>query len=137
MFTKLQEKSAQLANKALSCFSAKDIVRINQFMTTSAVAFNFMAMSTLASGSGNVNMSAMFGSLIAMVCDIFFYIGAILLVWAIGQLVLAFKNEDADSKSRAVMVLVCAVLLLSVKTIYNAIVDSSGAGVQATTSPIT
>ena len=55
-----------------------------------------------------------------------------LLVWAIGQLVLAFKNEDADSKSRAVMVLAVAILLMSVKQIYESVTsDLSGNKISA------
>ena len=67
-------------------------------------------------------------NLIAIVCDIFRMIGAVLLVWAIGQLVMAFRNEDADSKSRAMMVLVCAILLISVKTVYQALTGTEVTG---------
>lgn len=78
------------------------------------------------------NPGEMINKLISVVCDIFRMIGAILLVWAIGQLVLAFKNEDADSKSRAMLVLVCSILLLSLKTLYTAVtgvdVGDSGLG---------
>ena len=45
--------------------------------------------------------------------------GWLLLAWGIGQLVLAFKNEDADSKSRAMMLIVVAIILTVVGTIFN------------------
>lgn len=72
-----------------------------------------------------VNAGVLMDKLIGTVCDVFRMIGALLLVWAIGQLVLAFKNEDADSKSRAMMVLVASILLLSLKSIYNTVTGSS------------
>lgn len=75
-----------------------------------------------------VNVESLFDNLILTVCDIFRMIGTILLVWALGQLVMAFRNEDADSKSRAMMVLVCAILLLSVKTIYTTITKDDVSG---------
>ena len=38
-------------------------------------------------------------------------IGFVLVLWGAGQLVLAFKNEDSDSKSRAIMSIVAGVAL--------------------------
>ena len=70
----------------------------------------------------------MFGTLISYVFKIFFYIGAVLLAWSIGQLIMAFKNEDADSKSRAVMVIVVSCLLMSAGGIYSAAVTALGKG---------
>lgn len=58
-------------------------------------------------------------NLLGYVFAIFKYIGWLLLAWGIGQLVLAFKNEDADSKSRAMMLLVVAIILTSIGTIFN------------------
>lgn len=62
-------------------------------------------------------------NLISKVLDIIFtifrYIGILLLAWSIGMLVLAFKNEDADSKSRAIMMMVVSVVLIGVKTLFT------------------
>ncbi len=51
---------------------------------------------------------------------IFQAVGAILSVYAIGQLVLAFKNEDSDSKSRASTLLVVGVVLIALPFIIDA-----------------
>jgi hypothetical protein len=48
------------------------------------------------------------------------------------MLVLAFKNEDADSKSRAMMMAVVSIVLISIKTILNSVM--SGTGVNITTT---
>lgn len=59
------------------------------------------------------------GKIIDIVLGLFMLIGVILLVWAVGQLVLAFKNEDADSKSKAIMLLVVSCVLIGMKTVVN------------------
>ena len=58
-------------------------------------------------------------NLLGYVFAIFKYIGWLLWAWGVGQLVLAFKNEDADSKSRAMMLIVVAIILTVLPTIFN------------------
>ena len=62
---------------------------------------------------------------LSKILDIFFYIGLLLLAWSVGMLVLAFKNEDADSKSRAMMMMVVAAALVGFKSILNAILPDA------------
>lgn len=59
--------------------------------------------------------------MLSYVFAIFKYIGWLLLAWGIGQLVLAFKNEDADSKSRAMMLIVVAIILTVIGTIFKGV----------------
>lgn len=63
--------------------------------------------------------STLVGTLIDIVCKIFMYIGILLSVWSVGMLVLAFKNEDADSKSRAMMLLVVSCVLIGIKALVD------------------
>ena len=62
-------------------------------------------------------------NLVKKFVDIIFYIfrtvGILLLAWAIAQLVIAFKNEDADSKQRATILLVISILLIVLKSIFD------------------
>ena len=44
---------------------------------------------------------------------IFQAVGVVLTVYSVGQLILAFKNEDADSKSRASTMMVVGVVLIA------------------------
>jgi len=120
MLAKLQQKKETLKFKAQTFFSPKEVVQITQAIMAAGITLTSVPMFAMAGAD------AMFGMLIGYVCKIFFYIGTILLVWAVGQLVLSFKNEDADSKSRAVMVLVCAVLLMSIGSIYDAVAGQMG-----------
>lgn len=50
---------------------------------------------------------------------IFQAVGVVLTVYSVGQLVLAFKNEDADSKSRASTMLVVGVVLIALPSIVD------------------
>ena len=53
------------------------------------------------------------------ICNIVFYIGIIMLAWGLGMLVLSFKTEDADSKVKATMLVIVAVILISIKPIIK------------------
>lgn len=119
MFTLMKQKKEILSQKFHRFFTGTEVMKITQLLVTAGISINAMAVPVLAAGQ----LDTIFGNLIALICKVFFYIGAILLAWAIGQLVLAFKNEDADSKSRAVMVLVCAIMLLSISTIYSVVTN--------------
>lgn len=112
----------KLKDKAVRFFNPADLIRLTQYGAMAAVSLSAMPMIAYAGADD------MMGTLIGYVCKIFFYIGALLMVWGIGQLVLAFKNEDADSKSRAMMVLVCAILLMSVGGIYDAVAGKATDG---------
>ena len=68
-----------------------------------------------------IDMNATLGNVIGFVCTMMLYRGALLGAWAVAQLFLAFKNEDADSKSKAMMTLVAAVGLMSVKFVLQLI----------------
>ena len=78
-----------------------------------AVAASAMPMTVSANGG------ALMSKLLEVIVMIFRYIGILLLAWSIGMLVLAFKNEDADSKSRAMMLLVVSIILIGIEGILN------------------
>ena len=78
-----------------------------------AVAASAMPMTVSANGG------QLMSKLLEVIVMIFRYIGILLLAWSIGMLVLAFKNEDADSKSRAMMLLVVSIILIGIEGILN------------------
>lgn len=67
----------------------------------------------------NVDEDGLMGGVLDIIFKIFRYIGILLLVWSIGMLVLAFKNEDADSKSRAMMMMVVSVVLVGIEAVVR------------------
>ena len=84
-----------------------------------AVALTAVAASAMPMTVSAANGGALMGKLLDVVTMIFRYIGILLLAWSIGMLVLAFKNEDADSKSRAMMLLVVSIILIGIDGILN------------------
>lgn len=56
---------------------------------------------------------------ITVIERIFQVMGGILLVYSIGQLILAFKNEDGDSKSRASAMLVVSAFLIGLPVLVD------------------
>lgn len=50
---------------------------------------------------------------------VFKYIGFGLLVWGAGQLILAYRNDDSDSKVRAVSCLAVGALLFGLQAIFD------------------
>ena len=88
---------------------------------------SFAPVSAVAVSSADTNDTT--GNIVArilnkVVLPIFMWIGIILLAWAIGMLVLAFKNEDADSKSRAIMLIVVSVVLIGLRPIMAAVLSN-------------
>ncbi len=93
-------------------------------VTGATVGAATIAMQANADGKAGTIVS----NLLGYVFGIFFYIGIMLLAWGIGQLVLAFKNEDGDSKSRAIMLIIASIILMGISQIFNGL----GLGVEAT-----
>ena len=96
--------------------------------------FIAMAILTLCSSVFSVafaagEATAIIGSVLGIVMDIFMYIGIVLLVWSIGMLILSFKNEDADSKTRAIMLLIVSIVLIALKPLVDGVLTVVGAGV--------
>lgn len=88
--------------------------------TASAAIVSATALSPVAFAADS-EMDSIIRSVVSVIFDIFRYIGILLLAWAIGMLVLAFKNEDADSKSRSMMMMVVSVALIGIKTLFQSI----------------
>lgn len=57
--------------------------------------------------------------MIDIIVKVFRYVGVVLAVYSVGQLIMAFKNEDADSKSRATTMLVVACVLIGLKSLID------------------
>ena len=89
-----------------------------------AIAFTVLAGAllicpTFAAVQGTDNVKDILNSMIDIVGLVFSAVGVILAVYSVGQLVLAFKNEDADSKSRASTMLVVAIVLVAFPSIVK------------------
>lgn len=112
-----REDSLQLYNQRL-LFAA---------LMLAAVTFMLIVRPAFAV-EGEDTVKDILTEMISIVGLVFSAVGVILAVYSVGQLVLAFKNEDADSKSRASTMLVVAVILIAFPAIVNGLdlVDKIG-----------
>lgn len=98
---------------------------------TAAMPFATMALADGAmTGASSDAASQLISTVLGVICDIFLAIGVLLLAWSIGMLFLAFKNEDADSKSRSMMMAVVSIVLVAFKGILTVILDATGTSVK-------
>ena len=89
-------------------------------LSTASVAMVPTAFARSDIGDGVVK------AILDVVYSMAFYIGIILLAWAVVMLVLALKNEDADSKSRAIMLIAVSIALIGVGTLLAPILKAAG-----------
>lgn len=97
------------------------------------VAYSFAA----AAGGGGTPATTILSKFLGYVVDMFICVGILLGVWSIAQLALSFKNEDADSKSRAMMMLVVSIILMAIKPLAQMIITASGAHITIGTGFLT
>jgi hypothetical protein len=88
----------------------------------SVVAVVIAMFATMAFANTTASMEGIVTELLDVILQIFFYIGILLLAWSVGMLVLAFKNEDADSKSRAMMLLVVSIALIALQPLLDQVI---------------
>lgn len=94
--------------------------KVSYAIATAALSASAMAPLALAQGPKDIVQT-----FLGYVIDMFICIGALLGVWAIAQLALAFKNEDADSKSRAMMMLIVAAVLIGITGLSNTVLNGT------------
>lgn len=66
-------------------------------------------------------IKSLINNMVGIIGTIFQAVGVVLAVYSVGQLILAFKNEDADSKSRASTMMVVGVVLIALPGILKAL----------------
>lgn len=78
-----------------------------------------VTMLTINPAFADASISSIVSQMIEIIAQIFVAVGVILAVYSVGQLIMAFKNEDADSKSRASTMLVVAIVLVAFPTLIE------------------
>ena len=101
-----KEKAKSIAKKAAP------------FMMIAVALVLCAAPSTLAAGP---NLTKLIKSIITIIENIFIIVGVIFTAYGVGALVMAFKNEDGDSKHRAAMQLGVGVALISISALEKAL----------------
>ena len=101
-------------------FSAKGMLFSSYFTVFMMTMLTMVP--ALASGAPTATVGEILERMISIIGMIFVAVGIILAIYSVGQLVLAFKNEDADSKSRASTLLVVSIILIA----FPALIDLLG-----------
>lgn len=96
-----------------------------------------VAMIPTALAATTVDSDKIINSVIGIITDMALWIGIILLVWSIVMLILALKNEDADSKSRAIMLIAVSVALIGLGGLLQPILQEFGLSPAAPAAPPT
>ncbi len=100
----LQSRKARTAANVLACAAIP-------LLTVASVAADNPAPAN--------NLEDTLKKLSGIIFFIFKAIGFIMSCWGIGQLVLAFKDEDANGKQRAIMLVIAGFLMFSLETVFD------------------
>ena len=111
--------------------------KITTCMATGAMTLNIGMTKVFAddkaSGNGDLGKNATMDGLMSAILDIIFqifrYVGILLLVWSIAQIVMAFKNDDADSKQKGMMIAVISIVLITLSFVLKPILSSVGVNI--------
>ena len=83
-----------------------------------------VAVPAFAAATGNAK--TVIENFLGYIQDIFVCLGAMLGVWGVGQLALSFKDDNPESKSRAMMMVIVAAILIGVGTFATTILSGTG-----------
>lgn len=64
---------------------------------------------------------ALVTSVIDIVLDMARYIGMVLVVTGVFQLVMAYKDDNADAKTRGIQLAICGIVLIGLKSILDGV----------------
>lgn len=73
-----------------------------------------------------IDIESIIGSILGIILTIAMYVGVVLLTYSIFQLVMSFKNDDAEGKSRATQLLVVSAVLMGLKKIMSVLLSKIG-----------
>ena len=88
-------------------------------MTMACMFIMMSGMMTFAAGSSTA--SSLISNIVAIILAMFRWVGVVLLVWGVAQFIMAIKRTDAESKSDAIQTIICAIVLISLKTVIESL----------------
>lgn len=108
--------------KKIKSFVNVKAEKLEKSLAPMVVAATAVGVIPTVAAAGNAADAAI-TKIIDIVFQIFKYIGIVLALWGAGSLILAFKNEDADSKTRAIMSLVVGISLVALEALFGDMVS--------------
>lgn len=117
LFKRGRERLANVKEKAKYYAMAGSVAMMAAPTSANATALKGVQMTT--------DPQTLVQNIVGMICNLFTYVGAVVLVVGLAQVVMAFKSEDADGKTRGMLVAMCGVGLISIKTIVSGVTGLS------------
>ena len=67
----------------------------------------------------DIDMDTLFGNMADIIIKLAFYIGAIVAIYGVFSMVMAYKDENADGQTRAIRLIIVGVMLVGFKTVLQ------------------
>lgn len=95
--------------------------KTKQFLISAALIAGMVILFTIFPTFADYksDITSMLKSMTDVIGTIFSAVGVILAIYSVGTLVLAFKNDDADSKQKASTLLVVSIVLIAFPALIN------------------
>lgn len=106
--------------------------RLIKRMCIVATALAILACMFCISFAAAATPEALLGEILGTIFDIVRYAGVVMLVYGVVILVLAMRNEDSDSKNRAILYLISAVAMIFLKNLFSGIFSLTGVNIKLT-----
>lgn len=110
----------------LNCFFQKKKSTIKAMTIPAGVTAALASTTSMPLAAINADANSIIQAILNGLFTMVQWIGVLLLAWGIISLVLAVRNEDADSKSRAIMSIIVAIGAICMGTVFNAVLAAIG-----------
>lgn len=87
--------------------------------STIAFASAGLVAPALATQVADVTADQMMGLVIDIILKVASYVGSVMIVFAAFQLIMAFKDENPDAKTRATMLIISGVFLFGLRSVLT------------------
>lgn len=119
---KFLKRKLERVNEKLKALDKKKLLK-NAVACIAVIGMATVSANLTASNAADIDgkeeITKMLNGVVDVISLIFSAIGIVLFIYNLGTLVMAFKNEDGDSKSRASSNLIVAVFLIAIGVVLD------------------
>lgn len=125
ILTRLKEKGAKTVSAMTSSI---DKMKLTKATCTAAAMSAMMTIAPVmcAINPDGISIEEIMGTVLGIIFTVAVYIGIILAVWGLFQLVMSLKNDDAEAKSRATQLMVVGIVLIGLKGLAGVLLSKIG-----------
>ena len=125
ILTRLKEKGAKTVSAMTSSI---DKMKLTKATCTAAAMSAMMTIAPVmcAINPDGISIEEIMGTVLGIIFTVAMYIGIILAVWGLFQLVMSLKNDDAEAKSRATQLMVVGIVLIGLKGLAGVLLSKIG-----------